>query len=463
MRFFLLCHFLYTVMRAELTFCLIGAVSDSAWRERMTPLKWTARIFAVLLVGGTEIYNNITPGGLSSWLAALVHMSVISVVCHIQYGCRKRDAFTVAFWTWGLLAMVDFFMVLACHSVLSKFWGKANPLLLPGKIRGIYLLIGTVLTSCLGRGIVVWVKKRQNEVQEALRWFCSLLPVVGICIFFFTWMFQRNQTCPYRQPGFRVFYFARVYQEELIRHGRMFLLGFAATLFLLILGGIRREVNKRFFQLQNRMKQAAAHYQSLLRAKNEKEFLLHDIRKYHRVLAALIQEGKQKEALACLGDMDQVLQKSGGIDYVNHGMLNFILNQKFQEAEEAGIRVEKDCDDMEGLRLSPLDISALFDNILDNAIEANQRLEEEQERWLKFICIRDNRLLRLSVSNPNPEKKLRSAGGRWITTKENKEYHGLGIRIIEKTLRTYDGHMNITADDKTFQFTAYLIGFDGEE
>ena len=54
-------------------------------------------------------------------------------------------------------------------------------------------------------------------------------------------------------------------------------------------------------------------------------------------------------------------------------------------------------------------------------------------------------------------------GGRLETKKENKEYHGLGIRIIEKTLRTYDGYMNITADDKTFQFTACLIGFDKEK
>ena len=50
------------------------------------------------------------------------------------------------------------------------------------------------------------------------------------------------------------------------------------------------------------MEQATARYQSLLRAKDEKEFLLHDIRKYHRIVAALIQDEKQKEALACLED-----------------------------------------------------------------------------------------------------------------------------------------------------------------
>ena len=144
---------------------------------------------------------------------------------------------------------------------------------------------------------------------------------------------------------------------------------------------------------------------------------------------------------------------------MNHDMLNLILNHKFQEAEDAGISVQYEMEDMGGLLLKPTEVCALFSNILDNAIEANQKLADGMERWMKLVCTRKGQILIIDILNPIAEKKIRFVGGILETTKQDKGEHGFGMRSIRQIVNAHNGHMLVETENGIFRFTVYLKGF----
>lgn len=201
-------------------------------------------------------------------------------------------------------------------------------------------------------------------------------------------------------------------------------------------------------------------YQTWQQAYEKIEILQHDFNKHKQFIQDLIEEGKGKDAIGFLEEIDMALKKNINRKLVNHGMLNLVLNRKMKEGEASGIAVQYEMCDMDGLLLSSVEIVALISNILDNAIEANQKLTEGVERWMNLECTRNGMMLVIFASNSKAGGKLKFSGEIPRTTKKDKEaHHGLGMRSIQQVVRRYEGHMRIEVEENTFRLTIYLKGF----
>lgn len=234
-----------------------------------------------------------------------------------------------------------------------------------------------------------------------------------------------------------------------------------SLLVMLSLGGyifVQRE-KERGRLLRLRMNMMECDYQELLKVYEEKEILLHDIKRHMQTIRGMAEKGQNQKILCYLNEMNGVLQKGRNRNLVNHDLVNLILNQKFREAEDAGIALQYEMTDMNCLLLNPTEICALFSNMLDNAIEANLKSTEDMKRWISLTCIRKGQLLVVFIANPMTEKKIRYAGGIPETTKQNKREHGLGIRSIRQVVNMYDGHMLIETGDGVFSLIVCLNGF----
>lgn len=88
--------------------------------------------------------------------------------------------------------------------------------------------------------------------------------------------------------------------------------------------------------------------------------------------------------------------------------------------------------------MSASDLSSLFGNIIDNAIEAVLKLDGDY-RLIKISAHEKNGFLSLVEENYVDGDVKFSKGGLPISTKENQIYHGFGSKSIKYIATKYNG------------------------
>ena len=134
-------------------------------------------------------------------------------------------------------------------------------------------------------------------------------------------------------------------------------------------------------------------------------------------------------------------------DYVHTGneFLDIILKDKAAKARERQIDFSA-LVDFKGMDfLEPLDISTIFGNAIDNAMEASEQLPEE-DRLVTVKAERVRDMLLITVENNTPPG-TQSTGG---TTKSDRFVHGFGIPNIKKAVEKYDGQCSFRPKDGTY-------------
>lgn len=105
--------------------------------------------------------------------------------------------------------------------------------------------------------------------------------------------------------------------------------------------------------------------------------------------------------------------------------------------------------------IKPCDIYAVFGNLIDNAIEATEKLEDTEKRVINVRVTTHESLMMIEVENLY-EGDLHFEGDLPVTTKENRERHGYGMRSVEYIVGTYGGTFTMQAEDSVFR-TRILI------
>lgn len=110
------------------------------------------------------------------------------------------------------------------------------------------------------------------------------------------------------------------------------------------------------------------------------------------------------------------------------------------------------------MKLEDVDLYSLLGNLFDNAIEAAKEVEKE-EREIKLMAKVSGNNLYLEIENPYVGN-LRKKGGNYLTTKENRKEHGLGLRIVENIVNRHSGEIRINDTDNNFKVKVliYNIG-----
>ena len=201
-------------------------------------------------------------------------------------------------------------------------------------------------------------------------------------------------------------------------------------------------------------------YQLLLENYNQKSIIMHDMKNHLRTISAMIKESRLEDCESYIGQIVGEIKKSENVVWTNHKILDLVLNMKFQEAEEAQIKVWCQSDDLSELKLDSVEICALFANLLDNVVEANENCSEEIERKIEIICRRQGSILVISISNSAEDGMESSKRMFSETTKQDKAFHGFGMFSIENIIHNHCGHLEVKIQENMVKILIYLNGFE---
>ena len=108
---------------------------------------------------------------------------------------------------------------------------------------------------------------------------------------------------------------------------------------------------------------------------------------------------------------------------------------------------------IDGAKLSFMentDIYALFGNLMDNAIEAVEKLVDNEKRIITMNVYVENNILYIDMSNYYQGKVTFDNNGFPLTTKETNGYHGFGLRSVIMLCKSYGGRYSLSTDDGIF-------------
>lgn len=139
----------------------------------------------------------------------------------------------------------------------------------------------------------------------------------------------------------------------------------------------------------------------------------------------------------------------------NNTTANAIINQKILLAREKNLRLVATGIFYDTLTLDQVDLCALLGNIIDNALEAAEKLDAANERTIRLHIDRKEDYLLLSCENPYVGQ-MKKKSALFPTTKGDPLRHGLGLISVQKIIERNNGIMEITTDGGIFRLTAML-------
>lgn len=203
--------------------------------------------------------------------------------------------------------------------------------------------------------------------------------------------------------------------------------------------GELRETEEREKQRLHDLEMKVSYYQEKTAQEQKVRKLYHDIK--NLIMAVRL----SKEETPLLDTVEQELQEYDQYYETGNIILNVILKEKIKSAQENGIDVKLDVDFSDAGLIEDRDIVTIFGNALDNAIEACEKIPEE-ERLITVKAGTIRNMLSIIFENSMAVE----AKSDLHSTKPDTFMHGFGLENIRESVERYDGINIIEAKNGRF-------------
>lgn len=200
-----------------------------------------------------------------------------------------------------------------------------------------------------------------------------------------------------------------------------------------------------------------AEYYRMLSAQNEnRSILIHDIRNNLYTISNLAKQNQTAEIVSYIDKLIEIsnLQSSSSLQICKNTTLNAILCRYKEECKKRNISFIIDSLDVNLDFLTTNDLTALFCNLLDNAMDAAACVPDPFIK-LNISKQEKNPFVVLCVENPcsqNPIDTFRKLSSH----KKDTSHHGFGMKSIQRTIDNYGGEMKFYYEEKTSTFCVVI-------
>lgn len=231
---------------------------------------------------------------------------------------------------------------------------------------------------------------------------------------------------------------------------------FLLTINLLIFGieQYNRKKSLDFTEMQlllQRESDSAQYYEMLLSQHENQSILIHDIKRHLQSINALndkMEHDKIRKYIQGLMESSDLKEVSRLCD---HEMLNAILARYGQGCLTRHIDFHADIRSGIIDFIADADITSLFCNLLDNAMEAAGHVPDS---FIEIsVCKREKTpFIIITMINSSRKNPFDGQNGKLATNKSDKHKHGFGIKSIQKVVAKYHGNMQMYYNQESLTF-----------
>ncbi len=213
--------------------------------------------------------------------------------------------------------------------------------------------------------------------------------------------------------------------------------------------------NQEYRLSQEKIRGQLKLYESIEESYKEQRKRVHEFKNHIGCIQGLLEGENVSEAkeyverIQTTMSMDDNPVKTGNI------IIDIIVNQKYRESLKEQITFVMKLDRLEHFPMQEEDTVILLSNLLDNALEACQKIKNPETRIVKLHLVHKKKKYILVVSN-TVEEEVVIKNHVAETTKVDKYQHGIGMNNIREILRKYKADGECKCENGWFTYNIMI-------
>lgn len=226
-----------------------------------------------------------------------------------------------------------------------------------------------------------------------------------------------------------------------------------ADLYLLYLIKVMSEKSFLEYEVKSMEKQADLQYKYYVRQEqkyNKTLGLLHDVNKHIKTIEQLYLKGNTEIAAEYTKQIGGMLQPLISARYTGNPILDILLADYISIMDEKGIDFDIKVDNVKMDFIDAMDITTIFGNLLDNAIEACDNVENDRKIIVKIGAYHE--MISIRMGNNCTTVKWKNG----IPISEKGQNRGMGLLNVRRSIEKYDGSIKLKEEDGIFIVDIFL-------
>ncbi len=217
--------------------------------------------------------------------------------------------------------------------------------------------------------------------------------------------------------------------------------------------------NAEFVELQLQLQKEyamAEYYKTLFTQNKNQRILIHDIRKHLTSIAQLNAQNEQKKIQQYLDTLLNSSDLQVSVRVSDNDMLNSILCHYIKICHDKYIKFKADIRTNLLQKLNFPELTSLFCNLLDNAVEACNDIPNS---FIEVSVVRksNSNLTLISIINTCNIAPSFDGNGFPVSSKRDKRKHGLGLKSVNRIVNKYRGNIKMYYDNQSTTFHTIIL------
>ncbi len=208
-------------------------------------------------------------------------------------------------------------------------------------------------------------------------------------------------------------------------------------------------------QLQTQKAEIDTEYYSILQNQYENSnILIHDIKRHLMSIKDLASENDCSSIDKYIDNLYNQYEVKNIKKYSEYKLVNAIINRYALSFRENQIDFFCDIKNIDFSFIADSDLTAILDNLLENALEACCKSAEKNIELLIYPT--NVNYLAINMNNSCSTAPIMN-NGKLVTTKNKSSIHGYGIKSIKRIVKKYDGSISFLFDESNKLFITKLV------
>lgn len=378
-------------------------------------------LYGLCFVFLITIYNYLTSNSIS-----VLYISITSIIAFVFIFIKGKWIYKI-FWVLFPAALV-YGIEMLVFSLLTHIYQDIS--IDTFALQNMYRLQMVFLVKLIQLMILIFLLKKKIDLKE-IGHFILIPIVVGISIIILGLSLLHLTE----------FLGKEISQKVLLNVAGAFLilnLGYLAV--FVLLNKKNKEILKQKLQIQQMELSVKSHEELIANYKNFKLYQ-EKVNECLQIIWGLGKMEKVSDRETYLNQFSQINQYFSQLYYTGDEVLDGVLSSKETLAMQSNIQVKTNIQLPAKHPFQSVDLGSMLSHLLDNAIEAQQNLDKQREKYIQLAILVQGDCLCLEIENPVKEPEKRAP--KELLSFSSKQNKGVGLKIVKELVERYQGTIEL--------------------